>query len=54
MNCEICNVNKGRRTISGISMCEDCFSKITLLRSNNARTVASYSDSDNLKKHQIK
>lgn len=54
MNCEICNVNKGRRTISGISMCEDCFSKITLLRNNNARTIAFFSDSDNLKKSSDK
>ena len=31
MECEICRNNKSKRTISGISMCEDCFSKISAL-----------------------
>ena len=49
MDCEICKNNKSKRTISGISMCEDCFSKIAALRNNDVKAIAFLKNPDNLK-----
>lgn len=49
MKCEFCYKNSSKRIISGIPICEDCFSKLMLLRKNDIETFAFFSDSDNLK-----
>lgn len=48
MECEICRNNKSKRTISGIFMCEDCFSKISALRNNDVKAIAFLKNPDNL------
>lgn len=48
MSCGICGENKAKRTISGIPMCEECFTKLTLLRKDDIKTIAFFKDADNL------
>ncbi|MBD5395908.1 MAG: hypothetical protein HDR71_16980, partial [Lachnospiraceae bacterium] len=48
MSCGICGENQCKRTISGIPMCEECFSKLTLLRKDDIITFAFFNDADNL------
>lgn len=48
MNCGICGENKSKRTISGIPMCEDCFSKLSLLRNNDIKTISFFLDEKNM------
>lgn len=48
MSCGICGENKTKRTISGIPMCEDCFTKLTLLRKDDIKTIAFFKDDSNL------
>ena len=48
MECEICRNNKSKRTISGIFMCEDCFSKISALRNNDVKAIAFLKNPDKL------
>ena len=48
MSCGICGVNQSKRTISGIPMCKECFSKLTLLRKDDIITFAFFNDADTL------
>lgn len=48
MNCEVCGMDKGKRVISGIHMCEGCFSKIAALRQGDTSAYSFFSDRNNL------
>lgn len=48
MNCGICGKNKSKRTISGIPMCEECFTKLSLLRNNDIKTITFFQDENNM------
>lgn len=47
MICEICGADKGKRVISGIHMCEDCFTKISNLRRGDESAYYFFSDPQN-------
>ena len=38
--CEICSENRSSRTISGIPMCENCFTRLQELRNGNGAAIA--------------
>lgn len=48
MKCDVCGNGTARRTIAGISMCEYCFNKLTLLRNNNIEGILFFQNADNL------
>ena len=50
MKCEICGENQGKRVISGISVCEGCFSKIVAVREFDDATISYFMDDANLLK----
>jgi len=48
MSCGICGDTKTKRTISGVPMCEECFSKLTLLRKDDIQAIAFFTDENNM------
>lgn len=50
MKCEVCGEARGTRVISGISICESCFSKIVALRNFDKDAVEFFSNQNNFEK----
>ena len=51
MICGLCGKEKnGKRIISGIPICEECFGKLTKLRNSDYETIDYFSNQDNLKR----
>lgn len=49
MSCGLCGDKTTKRMIAGISMCGNCFNRLSLLRSMDKATIDFYSDDANLK-----
>lgn len=50
MVCGICGTAPGKRVISGIPMCEECFARITDLRNGNESTILFFGEENNIAK----
>lgn len=48
MKCSICGNSKRGRVVAGISMCDDCFGKIQLLRNSDQEAISFFANEENL------
>lgn len=48
MKCSICGNSKRGRVVAGISMCDDCFGKIQLLRNSDQEAISYFTKEENL------